>query len=73
MENDPILKEKILHKAGWMAREAVKQAIDDFVASHPEYEEELIHATIPAKRETTTTIPIVSSPAIERELENGVN
>jgi hypothetical protein len=73
MENDPILKEKILHKAGWMAREAVKQAIDDFVATHPEYEEELIQAVLPTKRETATTIPIISSPAMEKQLENGVD
>jgi hypothetical protein len=68
MEDDPVLKEKILHKAGWMAREAVKQAIDEFVAAHPEYEAELIQATLPIRRETATTTPVLTAPTIEKDV-----
>jgi hypothetical protein len=73
MQDDPVLKEKILHKAGWMAREAVKQAIDEFVNAHPEYETELIQASLPTRRETVTTIPVLTEPAIEKDVKEGVH
>ncbi|WXG46521.1 MAG: DUF166 domain-containing protein [Candidatus Atabeyarchaeum deiterrae] len=72
MENDPVLKEKILHKAGYMAREAVKKAIDEFVVSHPEYESELIQTILQAKKETQIASPAITSPQIEKEVEEGM-
>lgn len=67
-----MLKEKILHKAGYMAREAVKKAIDEFVVSHPEYESELIQTILQAKKETQIASPAITSPQIEKEVEEGM-
>jgi hypothetical protein len=58
MENDPVLKEKILHKGGYMAREAVKKAIDEFAALHPEFESEIMQAVISTRKPPQ----IISSP-----------
>jgi hypothetical protein len=63
MENDPVLKEKILHKGGYMAREAVKRAIDEFAATHPEFESEIMQAVISTKKPAQILSPPLAPPA----------
>lgn len=60
MEDDPALKEKILHKGGYLAREAVKKAIDEFAASHPEFEAEIMQAVISTKKPAQIIGPYVT-------------
>jgi hypothetical protein len=69
MDYDPVLKEKILHKGGYMAREAVKRAIDEFVLAHPEIEQEIMQAVMSAKRETPTLHPSIATSTTEREVQ----
>nr|MDO8098388.1 DUF166 family protein [Candidatus Njordarchaeota archaeon] len=68
MENDPVLKEKILHKGGYMAREAVKRAIDEFAALHPEFESEIMQAIISTKRPAQIISPPFTPTVIEKEV-----
>jgi siroheme synthase len=69
MENDPVLREKILHKGGYMAREAVKQAIDQFVLAHPEIEQEVLQAIMSARKEMHVEHPAFSASTNEREIQ----
>ncbi|WXG43936.1 MAG: DUF166 family protein [Promethearchaeati archaeon SRVP18_Atabeyarchaeia-1] len=68
MENDPVLKEKILHKAGYMAREAVKRAIDEFVLAHPEVEQEVMQAVALTGKETQVPREVTTASDAEREI-----
>jgi hypothetical protein len=69
MENDPVLREKILHKGGYMAREAVKQAIDQFVLAHPEIEQEVLQAIMSARKEIPVEHQAFSASTNEREIQ----
>ena len=69
MENDPVLREKILHKAGYMAREAVKQAIDEFVLEHPEIEQEIMNSLSASKREMPAVHPTTVESSRDQEIQ----
>jgi hypothetical protein len=69
MEDDPVLKEKILHKAGYMAREAVKRAIDEFVIAHPEIEQEIMRSLTASKKESPVVHPAIIESSTEREMQ----
>jgi hypothetical protein len=71
MENDPVLREKILHKGGYMAREAVKQAIDEFVLAHPEIGQEILDALAPIRKDVPLVHPVISASSTEREVQEG--
>jgi len=69
MEYDPVLKEKILHKGGYMAREAVKKAIDEFIVLHPEFESEMMQTIISTKKPTQIiSPPLTPATAVEKEV-----